>query len=146
MSAYLHQELEDIDAITENSGAVGGVNDGDLPDLTATAAILTDSSGGSANQTVAAVAAPTNYAAHTSGPITVTSNSPMDLDTTTAGLALLENEVTALVATINNNFADVTDEINKLIADVADNTAAIREIATKVNTLRTALRDIGAMV
>jgi len=40
----------------------------------------------------------TNYTAHASGGVAVTSNAATDLDTTAAALALLENEVTALRA------------------------------------------------
>lgn len=42
----------DIAALTENSGAIGGSSDKDLPNLTATAAVVTDSTGGTANGTM----------------------------------------------------------------------------------------------
>ena len=50
-------------------------------------------------------AAITNYVAHGSGAVTVTSNAATDLDTTAAALATLENEVTGLRATITSLLA-----------------------------------------
>ena len=48
-----------------------------------------------------AAAAITAYTAHASGATAVTSNAATDLDTTAAALATLEDEVTALTATVN---------------------------------------------
>jgi hypothetical protein len=42
----------------------------------------------------------TNYTAHASGAVGVTSNAATDLDTTAAALATLENEVTAIKAVL----------------------------------------------
>ena len=51
---------------------------------------------------LAAAAAITAYTAHASGATAVTSNAATDLDTTAAGLATLEDEVTALTTMVNS--------------------------------------------
>ena len=64
----------------------------------------------------------TNYAAHSSGATAVTSNAATDLDTTAAALDTLEDEVTDVVLTVNENVVDIAAskvELDKLVLDVA---------------------------
>ena len=132
--------VEAVTAAATITDSSGGTDPGDDTIAAVTnIALLTDSSGGAKDNTVAAVAAPTDYAAHASGGTTVTSNAATDLDTTAAGLALLENEVTTAIGVTNDNFAEVTEE---LIAQRTANTAilaAIAQLAAKQNTTSTAV-------
>lgn len=100
--------------LTENTGAIGGTNDGNLPSLTPTATNP---------------AAPTAYSAHASGAVPVVSNAANDLDTTAAALATLRGEV-----------ATYETAISALVVDVAALTAAVREVAADNNALKALLR------
>ena len=73
-----------------------------------------------AARTAADPGAVTDYTAHVSGGVTVTSNAATDLDTTAAALALLENEVTAMRAEVVKLRADglnTSEQVNSLIDD-----------------------------
>lgn len=152
--------------LTDNSG--GATADGTIGAVTAPTAIaatLTDNTGDSGTHddtladglTATTPAAITNYTAHTSGSTPVTSNAATDLDTTAAALATLENEVTALRATVaacvtdltvqNQNDSDLAQKILELVTAQAANRAAIvaltdavKELSTKQNALLAVLR------
>jgi len=106
---------------------------------------LTDSTGGTADDTVSAVAAPTNYDAHASGATAVTSNAATDLDTTAAALDTLEDEVTTAIGVINNNFKELTDQIITQEAANTSITNSIASLAAKVNQLIDDLEDLGIL-
>jgi hypothetical protein len=103
---------------------------------------LTDSTGdsGTHNDTLAdgltatAPASITNYTAHASGAVAVTSNAATDLDTTAAALATLENEVTALRVTVA-----------ACVTDLGVQNQNDSDLAQKINELRTAMIDAGVM-
>jgi len=118
-----------IASLTENAGAIGGTNDGDLPSLTPTAVTT-------AALTATNPAAPTAYSAHASGSTPVTSNAATDLDTTAAALATLRGEVATYETAISALIVDVAAqkaEQDKLVTDLAAAVAAIREVAAKQN-------------
>lgn len=135
--------INDVQVVSDQQTAVSDAS-------VATAVSLTDSTGGTANQTVidvsSSVGTVTGYTATGVGAITVTSAAGNDLDITQSGLATLTSEVNTklgLIDTrldgINDNFADVTDEINKIITDVGD-------IRTQLNLLLVAVRAHGLIV
>lgn len=105
-------------ALTENSGAIGGTNDGDLPALTGT---LTD------------------YTPHSSGGTTVTSAAATDLDTTAAALETFRDEQATLNTAMIAAIRELATMVNANVTDVAavdtntDNNTA--DLAAKVNSL-----------
>lgn len=100
-------------ALTENGGAIGGTNDGDLPTLTATYAALTGSSTGTANGALEA-----------EGTLA-----------TAGGNTYSDAAVNTVLGKIENNIAEHTTVIAQLAADNVALRAAIREVATKLNTV-----------
>lgn len=81
---------------------------------------LTDSSGGTANTTIADVLSSlTDYTPHASGATAVTSNAATDLDTTASALETLRDEVNTMLGNINDNFADIAAQLAKIKTDVA---------------------------
>ncbi|MEQ1862634.1 MAG: hypothetical protein ABMA13_22165 [Chthoniobacteraceae bacterium] len=109
-------------ALTESSGAIGGTNDADLPDLTATAATLTGSLTGTANGSLADVAAAAAATAGSAEP------SAAQVD---AGIA---TAVATIVTGVNEQNKEMQAQINALIADNVALRASIREVAAAHNT------------
>lgn len=136
-----------VAALTENSTTIGGTNDGNMPLLTATALALDLAASGTADaqQDIEAVTV-------ADGTITGTANGTLELvGATNSGDvsgAIMNNfkDVQAALAVADINFGTMGLEVNHLVADVADNTAAIREVATSVNAILTALKNAGLMV
>ena len=95
----------DVAALTENGGAIGGTSDGNLPSLTATAVALTDSSGGTASDTVADV--PAAYAEATIANIVAS---------LARGINRLEADNVALRAAIREN----SSKLNALLTSLKD--------------------------
>lgn len=120
-----------IAALTENSTTIGGTSDGNLPDLTATAATLTGTLTGTANGAMVDVAA---TAAATAGDATP---SAAQVD---AGIA---TAVATIVSGVNEQNKELQAMVNKLTADNVALRAAIRENATAINTILAALRTAG---
>jgi len=100
-------------ALTENGGAIGGTNNGDLPSLTPTYAALTGANSGTANGALEA-----------EGTLA-----------TAGGNTYSDAAVNAIIAKMENNIAELAAQIVALAADSASNRAAIREVATTVNTV-----------
>lgn len=111
-------------ALTENGGAIGGTNNGDLPDLTATAATVTGSLTGSTDGALADVAA---IALSTAG-----GNTYSDSAVNTA--------VNTAITDVNLQLKELQTALNEVIADNVALRAAARENATKINELRSAIR------
>ena len=152
-----HGQADVVAALTENSGAIGGSNDGNLPSLTATAAALTENAGaiggtndGNLPDLTATAAALTEAA----GAIGGTNDGDIpDLATPTplccaAGIRELATMVNALVA---DNIAlraaarENAAMINKLIADNVALRAAVREVADKVNDVLIEIKEADLM-
>ena len=107
-------------------------------------AATTDATGADAVDPAATAvnpAAPTAYAAHSSGGVTVTSTANTDLDTTAAALATLVTEVTTYETAISALIIDVAairTQFTALLADVED-------IRTQLNALFAQLRTEGTI-
>jgi hypothetical protein len=104
-------------ALTEGAGAIGGTSDGDLPSLTATAATLTDNSGGADTP---------------DGTIAVIADGVLSTSDTYTDAAVLVT-VDAIVDDCANAVEECADQINKLIADNVALRAAIRENSEMIN-------------
>lgn len=104
-------------ALTENAGAIGGTNDGDLPDLTATAATVTGTLTGSTDGALADVAA---IALSTSD---------------TYSDAAVNTAVNTAITNTNLQLKELQVALNEVIADNVALRAAIREVAAKVNVI-----------
>lgn len=126
--------------LTENSGAIGGTNNGDLPSLTPTAVT-------SAALTATNPTAPTAFAPPTPGGSTpVVSAAATDLDTVAAAVKTLRDEVAAYELVISAIVVDITaqkTEQDKLVTDLAAAVAAVRETAAKQNAALAKLRLAG---
>lgn len=118
-------------ALTENSSSIGGTNDGNLPSLTATAATVTGTLTGTANGGVVDIAA---TAASTAGGA---EPSAAQVD---AGIA---TAVASIVTGTNEQLKELQTQLNAVIADNVALRAAIRENATAINALRSALVTLG---
>jgi len=112
-------------ALTENALAIGGANDGDLPDLAPSAATLTGALTGVVNGALVDIAA---TAAATAGGATPTAG---QVD---AGIA---TAIASIVTGANEQNKELMAMVNKLTADNVALRASIREIATKVNAIVT---------
>jgi hypothetical protein len=132
-------------ALTENSGAIGGTNDGDLPDMSQTSSTLTDNSGGSADATLAAVTAAATITDNSGGvdpgddiiaAITTGGNVGADIPAAVAQLAAKQNTTSAAVTAAMNNFADLAAQVNALVSEMTTAIAAVRENAAMLNALR----------
>jgi predicted RecA/RadA family phage recombinase len=123
-----------VASLTENAGALGGTNDGDLPDLTATAAALTGTLTGTTNGALVDVAA---TAGSTAGGATPTA---ANVD---AGIA---TAVASIVLGVNEQNKEFLVMINKLVADNVALRAAVREVAAKENATLSALRLNGVIL
>lgn len=114
-------------ALTENAGAIGGSNDGNLPDLTATAAALTGTLTGTADGALADIAA---AAGNCQGGATPTA---AQVDTAIA------TAVATIVSGVNEQNKELQTQLNAAIADNIALRAAVREVANRVNTCITDL-------
>lgn len=103
----LAAELAGFTPLTENAGAIGGTNDGNLPDLTATSHTIADDSGGAASTSAIAVL--------------------VDAGGTAAGAPT--------TASVANALATIAAQVVLIKADLAAAVAAVREVAAKVNSL-----------
>lgn len=113
--------------LTENSGAIGGTNDGDLPNLTASYVARTGSNSGTADGAYQA-----------EGTLALsTSNTYTD--------AAVNAAVNTILAKLENNIAENSAVIGQLAADNVALRAAARENSAKINALIDALVASGAM-
>lgn len=115
--------------LTENSTTIGGSNDGDIPDLTATAATVTGTLTGTTDGALADVAA---IAISTSG-----GNTYADSAVNTA--------VNTAITSINLQLKELQVALNKVIADNVALRAGVREVADKTNDLMAGARDAGVI-
>lgn len=107
-------------ALTENSGALGGTNDGNLPDLTATYTALTGAGSGTANGALEA-----------EGTVS-----------TAGGNTYADSAVNTVFGKIENNITELATVIAQLAADNVALRAAVRECAAMINTLRADVLDM----
>jgi hypothetical protein len=110
-------------ALTENAGVIGGVNDGDLPNLAPTAIAIADNTTGVADLT---------------DPATLAVITNPDLSAWNAGTDPTAAQATAITAgftSVKNAFASMAVVINQLRADNASLRAGVREVAAKVNAV-----------
>lgn len=105
-----------VGVLTEDEGAIGGTNDGNLPDLDATATVLLE-----------------NEAA-----VEGTDSEFATLDFEWDGLTAPS---AAQATLLTDALRETGAQVNALIADVAALRAAVRENADKVNDLITHLND-----
>lgn len=112
-----------VAALTENSGALGGTNDGNLPDLIATYVARTGSSSGTADGALQA-----------EGTLS-----------TSGGNTYSDAAVNTILAKIENNISEAFAVIVQLAADNVALRAAARENAAKINAILTALKDANLM-
>lgn len=117
--AELVDGADAVAALTEDGGAIGGTNDGDLPDLTATVVEIDNQTGQTADAQADIEAAAAGACAGGSSP------SATNVDTAIA----------TAVAPLEVNDATLGAAINQLAADNAALRAAIREVANTVNLL-----------
>ncbi len=114
-------------ALTENAGVVGGTNDGDLPDLTATYTALTGAGSGTANGALEAEGTLSTAGGNTYSDAAVNTvlakleNNVMELATVAAALGV---DGAALRAAARENAA----MINKLVADLATLKTAVNSL------------------
>lgn len=113
----------DVAALTENSGAIGGSNDGNLPDLTATYVARSGSNSGTADGALQA-----------EGSLS-----------TSGGNTYSDAAVNTILVKIENNIAEALAVIAELAADNVAMRAAIRENATAINGITAALKAVGMM-
>lgn len=116
-----------VAALTENTGALGGTNNGDLPDLTATAATVTGTLTGTTDGAMEDIA---DIALSTSNTYTD---------------AAVNAAVNAAILSANLQLKELQAALNEAIADNVALRAAVRENAAKVNALLSALVDAGHM-
>lgn len=112
-----------VAALTENSGAIGGTNDGNLPDLTATYVARTGSNSGTADGALQA-----------EGTLT-----------TAGGNTYTDAAVNTILAKVENNIAEAFAVIAQLAADNVALRAAARENAAEINAILTALKAVDMM-
>lgn len=115
--------------LTENGGAIGGSNDGDLPDLTATAAPLTGTLTGTTDGALADIAATAGSCGGGATP------AASNVDTAIA------TAVASIVSGVNTQNKEMQAQINALIADNVALRAAVRENSAKENAVLGKLRD-----
>ncbi len=152
-----HGQADVVAALTENSGAIGGSNDGNLPSLTATAATLTENAGavggtndGDLPDLTATAAALTEAAGAIGGTNDGDIPSLASPDTTklTAAVRELATMVNALVADNSALRAAARENaamINKLTADDVALRASVREVADKVNDVLVEIKEADLM-
>ena len=105
-----------VAALTENGGAIGGTNNGDLPSLAPTYVARTGSVGGTANG-----------AFEDEGTLS-TSNTYTDA------------AVNTVIGKLKNNIAELKTTVEQLAADNVALAAANRENAAKINAILTSLK------
>jgi len=109
--------------LTENGGEVDGSNNGDLPDLTATAIAITDNTTGAAD-----ITDPSTLAVITNPDLSA-------WNAATDPTAAQATAINAAITSLKNSVASMAGVINQLRTDNAALRAGVREVATKVNTL-----------
>ncbi len=107
-----------VTPLTENSGAIGGSNDSNLPDLTATYVARTSTVGGTANG-----------AYEDEGVVT-----------SAGGNTYADATVNTVIAKLKNNIAELSVVVAQLAADNVNLRAAIRENAAKQNAVLTSFK------
>lgn len=138
-----------VEQLTENNGAIGGSNDGNLPSLTATASAVTDNSGGATTDGTIGVITPASTITDNSGGVDPGNNTiaaitnannagSADVVPTAAAIAQLVAKMnttrTALIA-VKDAVAELASAINKNTTDEVALRAAVREVAAKVNEI-----------
>lgn len=116
-------DLAGIAELTENAGAIGGTNDGDLPDLTATYVARTGDGAGNLGAANGAYEDQNDAVTGVDG---------------TGSNAASKADVDARLVSIGNNMQEIQTVIAQLAADNVALRAAIRECAEKINELATA--------
>lgn len=119
--------------LTENTGAIGGTNNGDLPDLTATAAALTGTLTGTVNGALVDIAATAGACAGGSTPTAANVDSA------------IATAVASIVTGVNEQNAEFQAALNEVVADNVALRAAIRELAAAHNTALARLRLFGVI-
>lgn len=114
----------DVADLTEDGGAIGGTNDGDLPDLDATAATVTGTLTGTTDGALADVAA---IAISTAGGNTYADSAVNDA-------------VNTAITAVNLQLKELQVALNEVIADNVALRAAIRELAADSNAVKAELR------
>lgn len=112
----LQNQAAVIAALTENTGAIAGTNDGNLPDLTATYIARTGALGGSAN------------------------GSLVDELTLSTSNTYSDAAVNLVIGKLKDNLAEVHAVVLQLAADNVALRAAIREVAAKQNATLASLK------
>ncbi len=118
-----------VAALTENSGALGGSSDGNLPDLTATAATVTGTLTGSVDGALADVA-------------------PIALSTgggNTYSDAAVNTAVNTAITDTNLQLKELQTALNEVVADNVALRAAARENAAKINAILSSIKTAGLM-
>lgn len=105
---------------------------------------LTDSTGGTANDTLAALGGITALTDNSAGSANNTIEAmPDPTDTPATADALRDDLVAVLLPAIRNNFADVAAKVNAINADMDDAKNNFADLAAKVNAILAALRGVG---
>ena len=133
-------QAANVAALTEAAGAIGGTNNGDLPDLTASVEALDlNSLSPDAQQDVVSTVV-------TDGTMTGTADGALETIGSTSGGdvsgAIMNNfkDVQAALALATANDATLGTAITQLVADNVNLRAAIREVAAKLNAEIAALK------
>lgn len=108
--------------LTEASGAIGGTNNSDIPSLTATAATVAGTLTGSADGTIADIAAVS----------------------TAGGNTYADAAINTAITSANLQLKELQVMLNAVIADNVVLRAAIRECATTINAEIAAIKLVGA--
>lgn len=114
--------VANVVALTENSGAIGGTNNSDIPTLTATAATLAGTLTGSADGTIADVAAVS----------------------TAGGNTYADSAINTAITSVNLQLKELQTILNAVVADNVVLRAAVRECAAKINEEIAAIKLTGA--
>lgn len=107
-----------VPALTENGGAIGGTNDGNLPDLSPTYVARTAAVGGTADGAY---------------------QDELTLSTA-GGNTYTDTAVNTVIGKLKNNIAELATVVAQLAADNANLRAAVRENAAKLNAEIAALK------
>lgn len=157
----------DVAELTENSAAIGGTNDGNLPDLTATAPAVTDSTGGTpdtsgpialeAVTTPTAVVDLTTGAPDTAGQRDLEAVSNPNLASwdgaTVFPSAAQATAINAAITALKNNQATQSDQNDAIVAALvamknnqATQSDAYDALLVDLVALRAAVREVAAAV
>lgn len=96
--------------LTENAGAIGGTNDGNIATLTPTSGVLTDSTAGTANTTLQAITDGTTWA-----------NDVAAVRNNFADLAAMDNKQTVDIAVLVGAVRELATKINAMNAILRTN-------------------------